>query len=169
MRAVHLFTALLLVAAAACSADTPPNPPATTLTTTAGPGESPATGGSGAVPDACGLITSAELSQFLGMSVTGDGNSQSVGPDRSICIYDGGVITAVELASNYEPSRSRIEAEGRTTTDVPGVGAKAFYDEAGQLVASGDQVFVAITASGVPVEMMVEAAKVMLENAGEAP
>src|SRR5690606_41731743 len=54
-----------------------------------------------------------------------------------------------------------------STTDVPGVGERAFYDDAGQIVASGETVFVAITASGVPPEQLADAAKIMLMNAGE--
>jgi hypothetical protein len=123
--------------------------------------------GSGAVPDACALITSAQLAQILG-SDPGPGQTGGADPRRSICIYQSGTITAVEVAANYAASRRIIEDMGRKTTDVPGVGTAAFYDEAGQLVASGRTVFVAVTAAGVSQDKLVEVCRAMLVAAGEA-
>lgn len=168
MRRLSLLALAALVAAGGCSGDAPsPGPTGTTSEVTTAPPTS--VGETGNVPDACTLITPAELSQFLGTTVSDEGTPQSVSPDRSICIYEGGVITAVEIAANYDGTRERIEAEGRTTTDVAGVGERAFYDDAGQIVASGETVFVAITASGVPPEQLAGAARIMLTNAGETP
>src|SRR5262245_39114138 len=58
-----------------------------------------------AVPDACTLITEEELSDLL-ESDQGTGQSSSVSPDRSICTFQTGTITAVEIASNYDATRS---------------------------------------------------------------
>jgi len=118
------------------------------------------------VPDACGLISAEELSTLLGID-TGEGTTQGTSPDRSICIYPVGVITAIEIAENYEASRDLIENEGRETQDVSGVGNAAFYDEAGQLVALGDRYFVGITAAG-DVDVLAQVATRLLEGAGES-
>jgi hypothetical protein len=118
-----------------------------------------------AVPDACGLISSSELSELLGIE-TGEGSAQSGAPERSICIYPAGAITAIEIAGNYQASRDVIENEGRSTEDVPGVGNAAFFDEAGQLIVLGDRYFVAITA-GAEIDVLVEVARRLLEGAGD--
>jgi hypothetical protein len=151
----------------------------TALVAGCGSGETPSTPGVGqtpsvgqtadapdGVPDACSLITAARLGELLG-SDPGDGQPQSVSPDRSICIYSGGVITAVEVAGNFEASRKIIEDNGSTTTDVPGVGNAAFFDSNGQLVAKGDRVFVAVTASA-PTEKLSDVARELLAAADQA-
>lgn len=102
---------------------------------------SPASSG---VPDACTLISEQELTTLLG-EAQGTGKESRVSPDRSTCMYTSGLITAVEIAANYEKSKAIIEQEGRKTTPVTGVGQAAFWDEAGQLVAKGNQVFVGVT------------------------
>lgn len=100
------------------------------------------------VPDACTLISSAELSDLLG-SDQGQGTTHSVTADRSMCFFESGTITAVEIADNYAASRAIIENDpSRTVTDVSGVGQEAFFDDLGgvaQLVAKGEQYFVAVT------------------------
>jgi hypothetical protein len=126
----------------------------------------PGAGDPTGVPDACTLITSAQLSQALGAD-QGTGSPQSFSPERSICIYPTGTITAVEVASHYDSSREIIAGQGRKTSDVSGVGRAAFYDEAGQLVARGDRVFVAITAPGVAVDTLRGILATMLAAAGE--
>jgi hypothetical protein len=161
IRRLTTIAAALVVALSvtACSADGTPNQ---------GPSPGAANGGQGnqGVPDACGLITTQQLSQLLGQPA-GTGTSTSVSPERSVCVYDGGFITAVEVASHYQGSRDSID-EMSTTTDVPGVGKGAFYDANGQLIATGDRVFVAVTAAGVAIPQLVEVVKIMLANAGEA-
>lgn len=149
---------------AACSSSEGGTPPANTGSS---PGATNPAAGNGAVPDACGLITAEQLGQLLGKPA-GTGSPASVSPERSICVYDGGIITAVEVADHYDGSRDSIEQNGSTTTDVPGVGQGAFYDSNGQLIATGTRVFVAVTASGIPIAKMVEVVKVMLTNAGES-
>jgi hypothetical protein len=124
-------------AARSASASQPP----TTASATASPAAS-------SVPDACTLISSAELSDLLG-SDQGNGATQSVTADRSACFFESGTITAVEIADNYEPSRAIIQDDpSRTVTDVSGVGQDAFFDDLGgvaQLVARGERYFVAVT------------------------
>jgi hypothetical protein len=78
------------------------------------------------------------------------------------------VITSIEIADNYELSRQIIEDDGRATEDVSGVGIAAFYDEAGQLIALGDRYFVGISAAGVDIETLKQAAARLLEGAGES-
>ncbi len=126
-------------------------------------------GGGGQLPDACTLITAGRLSQLLGIQV-GTGTSAGVSADRSVCIYGGGTITGVEVASHYDTTRVLIEDDGgRKTTDIPGLGKRAFFDEAGQVVASGDRVFVVVTASGVSQDKLIAAARELLVAAGETP
>ena len=100
------------------------------------------------VPDACTLISSPELSELLGGD-QGTGSTQSVTADRSVCFFESGTITAVEIAGNYAASRAIIEDDpSRTVTDVSGVGQEAFFDDlggVGQLVAKGERYFVAVT------------------------
>ena len=100
------------------------------------------------VPDACTLISSAELGELLG-GVQGAGSTQNVTADRSVCFFESGTITAVEIADNYAASRAIIEDDpSRTVTDVSGVGQEAFFDDlggVGQLVAKGERYFVAVT------------------------
>lgn len=115
------------------------------------------------VPDACGLLEAAELSALIGFDV-GEGDSQSVSPDRSICIYSLGALTAIEIAENYELSRRLIEEDGRETEEIPGLGKGAFYDPYGQVVALGDRYFVAITA-GETVDVLTQVAAALLEAA----
>jgi hypothetical protein len=135
--------------------------------TPAPPTTSAAKADASGVPDACSLISSDRLGQLLG-SNQGAGSGQGPAPERSICIYAaGGTITAVEVASHYQASRDIIEDQGRKTTDVSGVGKAAFFDEAGQLVATGERVFVAVTASGVDRSKLAEVLREMLRNAGE--
>jgi hypothetical protein len=177
MRRLHILLATLLVACAAgangASDTTTAAVPASTstaaaVTTTAPAGETTTSGvadGEG-VPDACTLITAEELSQLLGVE-TGEGTPQGASPDRSICIYPAGVITAIEVADNYQASRDLIEDQGRSTEDVAGVGTAAFFDEAGQLVALGDRYFVAVTAPG-EIAVLTVVAQRLLEGAGEA-
>ena len=126
-----------------------------------------------AVPDACTLITSEELSEYL-ESDQGTGQSMSVSPDRSICVFPTGTITAVEIAENYDASRRAIEQQGFTTEDVSGVGNSAFFENAGggiaQLVAQGDDVFVAVPSSfdgdtSAAIATGTEITTVMLETA----
>jgi hypothetical protein len=146
---------------------------ATSTTSTGASGESTTTDSetppstSDGVPNACALIGEDELSEILGVTV-GLGSGSGASTDRSICIYGtSGVITAIEIADNYELSRQIIEDDGRATEDVSGVGIAAFYDEAGQLIALGDRYFVGISAAGVDIETLKQAAARLLEGAGE--
>jgi hypothetical protein len=106
------------------------------------------TAGETGVPDACSLLSSADLSELLGVD-QGPGNPQSVSPDRTVCFFEAGTITSVELAANYQASRDIIEADpSRNVTDVSGVGEEAFFDDLGgvaQLVAKGERYFVGVT------------------------
>lgn len=134
--------------------------PGPTTTTAASATTTPPAEG---VPNACELLDAAEFSALIGFDV-GVGDMQSVSPDRSICIYSGGAITAIEIAANYELSRQLIDDDGRETEDVPGLGNGAFYDPFGQVVALGDRYFVAITA-GESVEVLTAVAAALLEAA----
>ena len=82
--------------------------PAGTQSGTASPTPTPATSetaGETGVPDACSLISSADLSELLGLD-KGPGNPQSVSPDRSVCFFESGTITSVEIAASYQASRN---------------------------------------------------------------
>lgn len=164
-----LVAALLI---AGCSGPDQGTEPSAGTSSTGGTGGTdgtnpPAAGGQ--LPDACTLIAADRLGQLLGVSV-GTGNSAGVSAERSICIYANGVITGVEVAANYDSSRKLIEdTGGRKTTDIAGLGRRAFHDEAGQVIASGDRVFVAVTASGVDQAKMVAVCKELLAAAGETP
>jgi hypothetical protein len=131
----------------------------------AGNGQTQGTGTTG-VPDACSLLTAARLGELLGTD-PGQGQSTSVSPKRSVCFYSNGVITAVEIAANYEASRSIIEANGSTTTDIPGVGTGAFFDSNGQVIAKGERFFVGVTSS-VSQEKLTDAARELLAAAEAA-
>jgi hypothetical protein len=120
------------------------------------------------LPDACALITSDQISELLG-STQGRGQTTGTNPQRSVCFYPSGVITTVEIVENYGASRSAAARAGRKTTDVGGVGKAAYYDEAGRLVATGERVFVTVTAPDVPISMLVGVVRVILEAAGETP
>ena len=126
----------------------------------------PGGAGNEGVPDACGLVAREKLQEILGFD-PGDPTPNSVSPDRSVCIYSNGVITAVEIAENYEASRDIIESNGSTTTDVAGIGTGAYYDSNGQLIAKGQRYFVGFAAGGVSIERMTEVVKIMLTNAGD--
>jgi hypothetical protein len=121
---------------------------------------------SNAVPDACALMTAARLGALLGVD-PGSGEPRSVSPDRSVCFYSTGVITAVEIAANYEASRRIIEDNGSTTTDIAGVGTAAFYDSNGQVIAKGEKYFVGVTAV-VPADRLTDAARELLAAAESA-
>jgi hypothetical protein len=132
------------------------------------PTESPpadANADAGAVPPACDLVSTEELSAHLGVDV-GVGEESSVSPQRSVCFYPTGVITAVEVAENYEASRAVIEEMGSTTEDIPGVGRGAFYDANGQVIVLGERYFVAVAAYPPDRGRLTEAAKVLLAAAG---
>lgn len=129
-----------------------------------------ASGGEGeageGVPDACDLLTPAELSSLVGAEV-GEGTSQSASPDRSICLFtDTGLILAIEVGGNYEVSRQLIDDEGRATEDLTGIGTAAFYDPAGQVVALGEQYFVGVSGGG-DIETQKQVAARMLAAAGD--
>lgn len=170
MRRLLVLVTLAVLATSACTTSDNNNAGGAATPTGAGSAGTPAAGTttkSGAVPDACTLITSAQLSQILGAD-QGTGQSLGSDPRRSICMYQSGTITAVEVAANYEASLRVIQDQGRKTTDVPGVGTAAFYDEAGQLVVKGTNVFVAVTAAGVSQDKLIAVCKVMLTAAGES-
>ena len=177
--AVLLVSVLVLSLSAGCGGDSngdaaasPPTTAPSASPSQPTPSPSPV---ASSVPDACTLISSAELSDLLG-SEQGQGNTQSVTADRSVCFFESGTITAVEIADNYEPSRAIVEDDpSRTVTDVTGVGQDAFFDDlggVGQLVAKGKRYFVAVTfvydspQSGIEIGKKV-AAK-MLAAAAEA-
>ncbi|MET0740553.1 MAG: hypothetical protein ABWZ26_03255 [Candidatus Nanopelagicales bacterium] len=132
----------------------------------AGPASEPssAAGDTDAVPGACGLIAADQLSGLVGVDV-GVGEEESVSPQRSVCFYSAGVITAVEVAAHYEASRSLIEEMGSTTEDIPDVGLGAFYDANGQVIILGERYFVAVTAYPPDRGRLTEAAKVLLATA----
>ena len=151
---------VLTLAVSACGTDNaPPAGPGP------GNGQSQGTGTTG-VPDACSLLTATRLNELLGID-PGQGQPTSVSPDRSVCFYSSGVITAVENAANYEASRSIIEANGSTTTDIPGVGTGAFFDSNGQVIAKGQRFFVGVTSSASK-EKMTDAARELLAAAEAA-
>ena len=165
--------AALLVAG--CGGSNGPNSAAATSGTTSGAATASATATTGGtstkartaasgVPDACTLITPADLTAILGTE-HGTGEPHSVSPARSVCMYPNGTITAVEIAGDYEASRRIIEENGSKTQDVAGVGKAAFYDPNGQLIAKGDKVFVAVTVFGVDIDKMKAAAAKMLDAA----
>jgi hypothetical protein len=154
MRRTALSLALVLaLATAACSDKN-------------GAATNQSTNGTGSTPNACTLLTAQRLAELLGTD-PGQGDPQSVSPDRSVCIYANNVITAVEIAANYEASRRLVEENGSTTTDIPGVGSAAFFDSNGQVVAKGNRYFVAVTFSG-PKEKLTEAARELLAAAEAA-
>jgi hypothetical protein len=107
------------------------------------------------------------LSLSLALALAAAACSDKISPDRSVCIYANGVITAVEIAANYDGSRRLIEANGSTTTDIAGVGSAAFFDSNGQVLAKGERYFVAVTFSG-PTEKLTEAARELLAAAEAA-
>jgi len=169
--------AVLLVVATACSGDDggggdagPSGPTRVTgaapPTGTTGPTEgSGGTEPAGPAPDACALISSDEIEAITGMN-PGVG-STSGGEDRSICIYEGGFITSVEIAANYEASKEIIEQD-RPIEPVSDVGTEAYWDTQGQLVALGDDgYFVGVTIGArneAAREQAARIATVMLEN-----
>ncbi len=118
----------------------------------------------GSVPDACAVMSPGELSDLLGIDI-GEGSPMGAASSRSVCFHADGTVTAIEVAANYQLSRDLIDAEGRTTTDIAGIGEAAFFDPAGQVVALGDRYFVAVTAIGVTEEALAQATAALLEAA----
>ena len=157
-RTAFSFAIILALALSACGTKSAPP---------AGPDTNQTQGnGTTGVPDACALLTTARLGELLGIE-PGQGQPTSVSPDRSVCFYDNNVITAVEIAANYDASRRIIEENGSTTTDIPGVGKGAFFDSNGQVVAKGERFFVGVTAS-VSKDRMTDAARELLAAAEAA-
>lgn len=164
---------LVLVVTAACTGDEDGNDasPITGATAATGEGTTGAAGGGGGgqgpagpAPDACSLIAPEEVEAITGTN-PGVG-STSGGEDRSICIYPSGFITAVEIAANFEASRDLIEQQGPIES-VDGVGADAFWDANGQLVALGEDFFVGVTMTArnrAAREQAIRIATVMLES-----
>jgi hypothetical protein len=156
-RTAHSFAVILALALSACGTESaPPAGPVTNQTQA---------NGTTGVPDACSLLTTARLGELLGIE-PGQGQPRSVSPNRSVCFYDN-VITAVEIAANYDASRRIIEENGSTTTDIPGVGTGAFFDSNGQVIAKGERFFVGVTAS-VSKDRMTDAARELLAAAEAA-
>jgi len=165
-RSLALIPIVLIALMAGCGDQN--NQPAATPNGNAGssaPAGQPDTD-AGGVPDACSLMSAARLGELLAVD-PGSGQSQSVSPDRSVCFYDGGVITAVEIAGNYEASRKIIEDNGSTTTDIAGLGTAAFHDSNGQVIAKGEKFFVGVTAVA-PADRLADAARELLAAAEAA-
>jgi hypothetical protein len=118
----------------------------------------------GGVPDACTLVGEQDLAAAVGSS-PGVGKAMRVSPDRSTCMYSGGLILAVEVAANYDATKKMIEGQGRATTPVAGVGEAAYWDTSGQLVARGKKVFVGVTQFGSTPEKLKPLAAKMLTAA----
>jgi hypothetical protein len=166
-----VLLALVLVAGVACGDDGAGGDvagPSTPTGVTATEDPTGATGGTdasepaGSAPDACSLVTAGQIAEITGLD-PGAG-APSGGGERTICIYGSGLITAVEVAENYEASKAIIESE-REIEPVTGVGVEAFWDPAGQLVALGDEFFVGVTLSGDDAQAQAaEIAAIMLGN-----
>jgi hypothetical protein len=124
----------------------------------------PGAASSGAVPDACALVSEQDLVATLGAS-PGAGKPMRVSPDRSTCMYPNGLIVAVEVAKNYEGTKKLIESQGRTTSPVAGVGDAAYWDSAGQLVVKGKKVFIGITQFGAQADKLKPLAAKLLAAA----
>ena len=116
-----------------------------TTTTTAAPIDDDA------VPDPCTLIAAPELAMMLAGD-PGAGESSAYDPEqRRICLYDSGVILAVELADHYDTAIDiiRDETGEDSVQEVSGVGNAAVWqdigDGMGQFIAQGDDYFVVVT------------------------
>src|SRR4029453_108420 len=103
-RAGVLLTSVLVISlSVGCGRDSGPdgaaNPPTAALSPRASqpppPASATASPAASSVPDACTLISSAELGDLLG-SDQGNGATQSVTADRSACSFESGTITAAE-------------------------------------------------------------------------
>ena len=105
-------------------------------------GETAEAPASGEAPDACAVISGEEIASITGAD-PGAGTPGGGGA-RTVCFYETGLITAVEVAGNYEASKAIIE-DMRPIEPVSGVGNEAFWDSASQLVALGEEFFVAVT------------------------
>ena len=116
----------------------------------------------GTAPNACEAISADELSEIAGKD-QGKANDMTAADSRSVCLYDSGTILAIEVAGNYEATRAVAGEQGTKTEDVDGVGKKAYTDPSGQIVALGDNYFVAVTVRDADQEKNKEVAKKMLE------
>ena len=104
-----------------------------------------------AVPDPCTLIAAPELAMMLAGD-PGAGEPSAYDPEqRRICLYDSGVILAVELADHYDTAIDiiRDETGEDSVQEVSGVGNAAVWqdigDGMGQFIAQGDDYFVGVT------------------------
>jgi hypothetical protein len=106
---------------------------------------------SGEVPDPCSLVSADQLAGVLG-SPPGAGSMQTVSPDqRKVCMYDTGLILAVEVGENYE-AVVELMRDVAAVQDVAGVGEAAAWQDVGggigQFVALGDEYYVGVTLAG---------------------
>lgn len=122
----------------------------------------------GEVPDPCSLITAEELGAILG-SDPGTGTVQAVVPDqRKVCLYDTGLILAVEVAENWEASIDFLRDSGTgSVTEVSGIGESAIWQDVGggigQLLALGPDYFVGVTVVTGGQSASEDVAQIMLE------
>lgn len=169
-----IAVAIVLVVAPACSGDdggdgeAGPSGPTEVTGTTTSTGATGTTGGAvptGPAPDACALLNADEIEAITGTN-PGTG-STSGSEERSICIYENGLILSVEIAANWDASKELIEQD-RPIEPVSDVGTEAFWDTDGQLVALGeDGFFVGVTIGArndAAREHAATIATVMLDN-----
>jgi hypothetical protein len=105
--------------------------------------------------DPCVLLSAEEIEAITG-SNPGASEVQAAVPDqRKVCFFDNGLILAIEVGENYEPSVAliRYNSEGSTITDVEGVGEAAIWQDYGNGIGQ----FVALGSNGLFVGVSVPA------------
>jgi hypothetical protein len=148
----------VLLGAAGCGGDDPPGAAGGPDTPPASPGGAPAEEPAGAVPDACTLLTPAEIESATGVAY-GDGELQEVMSfgDQTACNYtpsDGGAAFVLVLVNgtggSFDAQRETAdEALGTPSEEVAGIGDDAFWiDETDTLATHVGDTYLQVTYAG---------------------
>jgi hypothetical protein len=167
-RIVTVAASLLLAALVGCGGSS--SPAASTERRTSGPTTTSPVTATHRVPDACTLITAAQVQAIFGRD-PGEPRSVPLGepPSSWTCTFKM-VAASVGLAANFDANRNAFEQEGHSTKALTGVGDAGYWDGEGHFFVARNQTymvaanFVAPPASGSMLEAGKRLLSTMLEN-----